>query len=118
MLVCILAACVTTPEPRTYLVFFTSGSAELDPAARIVVANVSADVSALRPSSVGITGSASRAGTAVDNQQLSEERARVVEQALLTSGVPMSLIVRRAVGATQATSEGVADRQVEIRLDF
>jgi outer membrane protein OmpA-like peptidoglycan-associated protein len=103
-----------------YLVFFAWDQATLTPVALTVLDQVQADFALGRPSRIVIAGHADRSGAESYNQTLSERRARSVEQALVTRGIPASTMAVEAYGESQPrvpTDDGVREpqnRRVEV----
>ena len=105
-------ALIETP----YLVFFESGSDQLDPNAMDVVTFAARAARIAEPAEVAVTGYADPAGEASDNQALSRRRADAVAEALRAAGVPAGGIRTAARGATVGSVDERA-RRVEITFD-
>jgi outer membrane protein OmpA-like peptidoglycan-associated protein len=105
-------ALIETP----YLVFFDSGSDQLDPNAMDVVTFAARAARIAEPAAVAVTGYADPAGEASDNQALSRRRADAVAEALRAAGVPAGGIRTAARGATVGSVDERA-RRVEITFD-
>lgn len=100
-------------EPRQYVVFFATNTAELAPEARQVMGQVAGDARDLEPSKVTVEGQAD-GGTAHD-ATLADQRAATVVQTLVASGVPAGTIDKRP-SAPPAALGGVAAHKVIVRL--
>jgi len=97
------------------LVFFASGSAELDARARSILDN-GVEMFRLRPLVMmrRITAGADRLGSASANLRLSRRRAEAVRDYLAARGVPYGSMTIVALGETRLmveTADGVAEAQ-------
>lgn len=102
------------PPAKVYIVYFASGSATLDGAARAALAEAAEDAAGRVAVDVEILGFADRAGQDRQNINLSERRAGAVEAALARLGVPEDAFLIYARGEDQpavATGDGVAERR-------
>ncbi|WP_342238030.1 OmpA family protein [Inquilinus sp. OTU3971] len=104
----------------TGLVFFDSGSAQLDQRAVDYLDRMEPATWFSCADAVAITGHADRVGSAASNLELSLRRAETVRNALVARGVPDSLLSVHGAGETDPfvpTADGVArpeNRRVEI----
>jgi len=97
----------------TYTIEFALGSAALDPAALATVATAADSFLEGESPRIDLVGHADTTGTPEFNQQLSEQRAITVRDALVDEGVPVDAITLEAVGDTQLivpTPDGVAEQ--------
>jgi OOP family OmpA-OmpF porin len=107
---------------REYRVYFDFDRYSVTPEGQQIINQVAESVRGGGAARVELVGKADRAGTEEYNQRLSERRARAVQDALVTAGVPRDRIVARAVGETQPpvpTPDGVREprnRVVEIGI--
>jgi peptidoglycan-associated lipoprotein len=101
--VAMLAACanqgsppVTAAAPQMagawYQVFFDTDKADLSPRGQLMVNKVAEVVTHNDDVRVTVIGRTDRAGTATANMALSERRAELVRDALITAGVPSARI--------------------------
>lgn len=104
-LLCGLAGCVTAPSapagPATP-VFFQSFSAALDESALTAIAAAAKAANQQPDARVTVTGAADSVGSVVANKYLSETRAQVVADALVSDGVSAGRIHMRAAGIVPA----------------
>jgi outer membrane protein OmpA-like peptidoglycan-associated protein len=107
-------------EATSFAVFFGFDSAELDAAARQVVAEAAAAYRQSGEAQVSVIGHTDTSGPADYNLRLSERRAEAVQAALIREGVPATSIVTIARGQEDLlvpTADGVRqpeNRRVEI----
>jgi OOP family OmpA-OmpF porin len=106
-------ALIETP----YLVFFESGSDQLDPNAMDVVTFAARAARIAEPAEVAVTGYADPAGDASDNEALSQRRAEAVAEALRAAGVPAGGIRTAARGSAAVAGADERARRVEITFD-
>lgn len=114
-----LAGCTTAPAPPpspSYLVFFTPFSADLDDAAKAVIADAGRAAVAAPRRRVIVAGYADNQGAPDTNKTLSALRAQVVADGLAGQGVARPRIVLQPKGP-QAGDPGVESRRVSIELD-
>jgi outer membrane protein OmpA-like peptidoglycan-associated protein len=106
----LLAGCQSTPPaPATFIVFFTSGSAELTPDAQAAIGR------AAEAARGGVSQVAIASGVAQgDNLKLAEPRYLAVQRALVARGVAERLIARSSLPDTGVNSGPTADTRVEI----
>ena len=107
-----LVACMA-PEPRSYFLFFPSGSAELTPEARQIVTTIAAAAKEQKAAKLAVEGHAD-GGTAAD-AALADKRATVVMAALVEGGVDARRIDKQP-GAPPEGITGVAAHQVIVHL--
>jgi outer membrane protein OmpA-like peptidoglycan-associated protein len=118
-----LGACSTTVPTgsdagngRGYVVFFQEWSAGLDHAANNVIAAAARAAAAAPDTPVHVVGSADTLGSPQANVYLSETRAQVVADALVTDGVAANRIVQQARGSLQPVGGLVESRRVTITI--
>ena len=114
-----VAACTSAPAgPASpgFFVFFTPFSADLDDEANGVIANASRAALEAPTRQVTVAGYADQIGTAASNQTLSQLRAQIVADALVTKGVDRRRIVLRPKGSV-GTDPGVESRRVTIEIN-
>jgi outer membrane protein OmpA-like peptidoglycan-associated protein len=108
--------------PPTFVVHFASGSAEIPPAGRAVIAEAAHTILRTGVSHVRIVGHTDTAGSDRANQRLSERRAQAVLRALLAADVPQGLVSTRGAGERELfipTDDDVHEpynRRVEISV--
>jgi outer membrane protein OmpA-like peptidoglycan-associated protein len=86
-------------EPRTWMVFFDTGSVALSEQARATVAAAAASAKEMPSQRVAVTGFTDTEGSAAFNQALSVRRANAVRDALVRAGMPpQSVIVTTGSG--------------------
>lgn len=114
-----LGACATIrgAEHDHYVVFFTEWSAQLDPAAKAIVAAAADSAKADAAMSVSVEGYADQVGSVQANTDISRARAQVVTDELIADGVPSSRISRSGKGGTAHPDiTAQASRRVDIVL--
>ncbi len=109
-----ISAC-STGKP-SYVVFFQERSAQLDGPARGVVAAAAAQANKDPAAPVEVTGYTDSGGSPAADVTLSQQRARVVADGLVASGVSPQRLVGKGRGQT-GEDPGVASRRVEIAVD-
>ena len=87
------------------VVFFNSGSDQLDPAAQARLDEVGRCMSSASSRELTVIGRADPRGTAMDNQALGQRRATAVADYLRTRGVPNAQVTVRSEGAENATND-------------
>jgi outer membrane protein OmpA-like peptidoglycan-associated protein len=115
----VLAVCLVlgaTPAhaedvPGKFIVFFSGTGTELSEQGQTIVWIAAAQIRSTHPASVEIA-----VGTGPDNRNLAERRFTAVRDALVTSGVDRTLIVRSEISGPKLLAAGAADQRVEIRL--
>ncbi len=115
-LLALVVALVTAPAraEQKFLVFFGQWSAELEPAARDVVAAAVAYAKANPAMRVEIFGFSSAAGSQQANLYLSLLRAQLVSDMLTGAGIEPARLSRVAEGAVNAVGSEEESRRVEI----
>ncbi len=103
------------PGPPEHLVYFRHGSADLDAAARGVVADAARQAQQDPAAPVNVVGYTDSAGSPQVDVILSQKRAQAVADALVADGVPASRLARLGRGQTGA-DPGLASRRVEIKI--
>ncbi|WP_376090269.1 OmpA family protein [Roseomonas sp. CCTCC AB2023176] len=111
----LLAACATEPPQPLRVVFFTEDSALISPTAQQTVNDAAA---AARSSSARVTvrGFAGPAGGQAFNRALSEARAQVVRDGLVSAGVPAQNIIVQPRGPVPFEAVPTESRRVEIAI--
>jgi len=112
-----LAATTTrAAEPRTFVLYFASWSALIDPTADQIVnaAVAAAKTNPLAP--ITVTGYASTIGSTEANTLLARLRAQVVSDALVTAGVNRERIKQSSTGPTTFIVEPVESRRTVIQI--
>ena len=110
-----IAGCVQgmLDAPPRSVVFFTAFSADLDATAQQVIDQVVLDAKANPARRVVVEGFADRNGSAAANKTLSELRAQVVADALVSHGIERNRVTLHPRGATMA-DPGIESRRVDI----
>jgi OOP family OmpA-OmpF porin len=110
------------PAARTYLVFFDWDKADLTARARQIISDAATNATAVKVTTIEVSGYADRSGTPAYNQKLSLRRADNVAAELVRLGIPKAEISIMAFGDTHPlvpTAAGVREpqnRRVEIVL--
>lgn len=113
-----------TPEELRTVVYFDLNSAELTPAAEQLLRRRASEASEVDLIEVVVSGNTDTSGSASYNERLSERRAEVVREALVSFGIDRSKIEIRALGETnlaRETGDGVVEplnRRTEVEFDF
>ncbi len=117
---CLLAmsACAGQEPDRSYPVFFTPFSSQLDAPASAIVANAAAVAKRYPDAAVRVVGFADPVSGPVDNGALSQARANVVSTELIRDGVSGSRVITKAAGVPSDSQPGVKDRRAEIDIDL
>jgi outer membrane protein OmpA-like peptidoglycan-associated protein len=110
-----LPACSLFDTSPKYLVFFQERSAQLDEPARGVIAQAASRANSSSAGKVEVLGYTDSAGSPAADVLLSQLRAQVVADALVTNGVAPARLVRHGAGQTNV-NPGVASRRVEITI--
>ncbi len=98
-----------------YIVYFQERSAQLDPAARNLIALAAQRANEEPAAPVSVVGYTDSAGSPPADVLLSQQRAQAVADALAASGVAPTRL--RRVGRGQTGAEpGIANRRVEIDI--
>lgn len=117
---------VTAPTPvetTSTILYFPFDAASLTDTAKAAIAELASYLKSAGNATININGHADRAGSDDYNMQLSEERAKLVERALLDAGVPESMLHYFAFGESdpkQPTDDGQREplnRRVEIFIE-
>ncbi len=101
--------------PR-FVIYFSSWSALIEPAAQQAVAAAAAAAKQNSAAPVTVTGYASTVGSVAANTLLSQLRAQIVYDELIADGVSASRIIMSATGATSFLVEPVESRRVVIQV--
>lgn len=118
-----MTAAPTPVETTSTVLYFPFDAAALTDTARAAIAELASYLKSAGNASININGHADRAGSDDYNMSLSEQRARLVEEALLAAGVPKSQLNYFAFGETdpkQPTDDEVREplnRRVEIFIE-
>lgn len=116
LLLLALSACsLFGPSGPHYVVFFQERSTQLDAPARSVITHAARRANADPAARVEVSGYTDSAGSPQADVLLSQERAQVVADALVASGVAANRLVRKGQGQT-GRNPGVASRRVEINV--
>lgn len=109
----LLAGCQTASNlPATFIVFFQSGSSELNADAQAAVARAADAVRATGATQIAVASGVAEG----DNLKLAEPRYLAVQRALIARGVPTGSIARSALPSTGVNTGPTADTRVEIIL--
>ena len=98
--------------PATFIVFFPSGSTELNADAQAAIVRAAEAVRATRATQVAVASGVAQG----DNLKLAEPRYEAVQRALIARGVPAGSIARAALPSTGVNTGPTADTRVEIIL--
>lgn len=109
------ACALFEPSGPHYAVFFSERSAQLDRAARGVIAQAAERAREAPGVPVSVVGYTDSAGSPEADVVLSRERAQAVADALIADGVEASRLVRAGRGQTNE-DPGVASRRVDITV--
>ena len=130
----VLAACDSTPapvaaaapkppaEPRTFSLFFASGSTRLSPQAMTLVEEAAAAAKARPNARIACVGQTDTAGAAAYNLVLSRRRAEAVRDALVAQGIPRESITVSGRGEEELsvkTRDNISEsqnRRVEVTV--
>jgi len=96
--------------------FFTADSAQLDDAAKNVIADAAAGAQRSPGTPVVVAGFADPIGDPAYNRALSEARAQIVAEALRNAGVAPSRISVQPRGPVKPEGYATESRRVEIRI--
>lgn len=107
---------------NAYDINFAFDSANLNQDAEMTVDRIASEIKRYRPREVVIAGHTDTAGPSSYNEQLSQERAMAVSQALTDMGIPNRVLDKKAFGERDlavATADDVPlreNRRVEVRF--
>src|SRR3954454_4780115 len=104
----------TQTQEGSYVVYFPTGSAKLDPEALSVIAAAADDYRRVGSTRIIVRGHTDTTGSPQRNKALSERRARAVADELARHGVPASAVNTEGLGETALavqTGAHVAERQ-------
>ena len=116
-----LAACTQTPEKlpadnnRTYVVFFTTASAELDKAAQTVISQATKYATSFPEKKIYIEGYAQVKGDLSLDELVAIRRAQAVSAQFVVNGIDKSRILATP-RAPEIRKSPVAARRVEIEI--
>ena len=116
VLVALLATTTRAAEPRTFVLYFSSWSALIEPAAEQIVAAAVAAANADPLANITVTGYASTIGSVEANTLLARLRAQVVTDALVTAGVNRERIRLSGTSPTTFIVEPVEARRTVIQI--
>lgn len=102
------------PTKSRYVIFFESGSAELDAVAVETVEEIVAGAESADPDRILIRGYTDRRGSAGDNALLSDRRAQAVARALIREGIEAERLRTEAFGETSIGESARESRRVEV----
>jgi outer membrane protein OmpA-like peptidoglycan-associated protein len=108
--------------PLVYILYFQTGSSELDPRSRSNLAAAIAEAKKTRNVDISVVGHADATGSDPHNSALSQKRAQSVRDALVAEGVPSDIIEIAYHGANNPlvpTPRGVPElhnRRVEVTI--
>jgi outer membrane protein OmpA-like peptidoglycan-associated protein len=106
------------PEAKArYVVFFTPWSSRLEAGGHAVVAYAAHKIVKDGHVRVTVIGYTDPNGKDEDNKKLSAERARVVADALVGSGVDRNLIELKSMGSVGYVAEPIEARRAVITVD-
>ena len=108
-----LAACAHLDQPRNYLVYFDTDSANLTPDGQRIVATIASTAHDVSPSKILVAGRAD--GSTAHDATLADQRATVVMQALTQQGVAANHIEKEP-DAPPSNVTGVAAHEVVVTL--
>jgi outer membrane protein OmpA-like peptidoglycan-associated protein len=116
LLSALVATTARAAEPRTFVLYFASWSALIDPTADQIVnaAVTAAKADPLAP--ITITGYASTIGSVEANTLLARVRAQVVMDALVTAGINRERIKQTGTSPTTFVVEPVEARRAVIQI--
>jgi outer membrane protein OmpA-like peptidoglycan-associated protein len=115
MLVILLATTAArAAEPRTFVLYFASWSALIEPSADQIIAAAVATAKADPLAPVTITGYASTIGSVEANTLLARVRAQVVSDAMVAAGVNRERIKQSGTSPTTFVVEPVEARRAVI----
>lgn len=117
------AATPAPVETTSTVLYFPFDAATLTDTAKAAISELASYLKSAGNATININGHADRAGSDDYNMQLSEHRARLVEEALLAAGVPKEMLHYFAFGESdpkQPTDDGQREplnRRVEIFIE-
>jgi outer membrane protein OmpA-like peptidoglycan-associated protein len=116
------ALAATPRTPVVYILYFQSGSTELNPQSRADLAAATAAAKSLPNIDISVVGHADATGSETLNAELSQRRAETIKDALVSAGIPSGVIETTYHGANNPlvpAPRGVAEqrnRRVEITI--
>jgi outer membrane protein OmpA-like peptidoglycan-associated protein len=118
LLLCVAASSARAADtpPQKFVVFFQEWSAALDDSAQAVITHAADWVKAHPGNVAHVNGFADPTGSKQANVLLSELRAQVVVDQLLTDGVDAARIKQRGHGSVQFALTSQESRRVEISV--
>jgi outer membrane protein OmpA-like peptidoglycan-associated protein len=115
LLLLVFGCSLFEPSRPHYVVYFEERSAELDAPAHSIIIQVARLANADPTASIEVSGYTDSFGRAQADVLLSQQRAEIVADALMASGVAANRLVRKGRGQTDA-DPGIASRRVEITI--
>jgi flagellar motor protein MotB len=112
-LLALLTACTHPDQPRDFVVYFQTDSADLTPTAQQVVVTAASRARDVSATKILVAGRAD--GNTAHDATLADQRATAVMQALSKQGIPAAQVEKQA-DAPPADRTGVAAHQVIITL--
>jgi outer membrane protein OmpA-like peptidoglycan-associated protein len=118
LLLCVTAGSSWAADPpgQKFVVFFQDWSAALDDSAQAVISNAAEWVKSHPGNIAHVNGFADPAGSRKANTLLSELRAQMVVDQLLSDGVGQNRIRQRGHGSVQFALSSQESRRVEISV--
>lgn len=116
------ALAATPRAPLVYILYFQTGTAELDPSSRDHLAAAIAAAKGTANLDISVVGHADATGSDAYNSALSSKRAQIVRDALIAVGIPSEVIEIAYHGANNPvvpTPRGVPElrnRRVEVTI--
>ena len=112
------------PEQIDLTVYFDYDSAALTDASRAIIAARADEAREFDVGSITVQGNTDTSGSAAYNQRLSQRRANVVRDALISNGIDASVITIEALGESnpaKPTADGIREplnRRTEVEFDI
>ncbi len=109
-------------RPASYIVYFVSGKNEITPESKAVLDKVKEDLKSRTAPEIVVIGHTDRVGKLEANDALSLERAKVMRDILIATGIPASLIQaagrgeREPLVPTEDQVPEAKNRRVEINV--
>jgi len=116
LLTAAFATTARAAEPRTFVLYFASWSALIEPSAEQIVAAAVTAANADPLSTITVTGYASTIGSTEANTLLARLRAQVVTDALVTAGINRERIRLSGTSPTTFVVQPVESRRTVIQI--
>ena len=116
LLTAAFATTARAAEPRTFVLYFGSWSALIEPSAEQIVAAAVTAANADPLSTITVTGYASTIGSTEANTLLARLRAQVVTDALVTAGINRERIRLSGTSPTTFVVQPVESRRTVIQI--